>query len=278
MNARILRAIVVASVLLFSVFWQSIALGDHCPADRPYHRGGNACDSCDWKEVIEQYKTGELSTTRSSRLFDHEIRVSVLCDVNRPVDVDDVFTKLDETEMELLELFGRLLDRSQGVVTADDGETVTPKVLEVVVGICDYGDGVDDCVMWTLCAYEWGWNCGVASGQAWPNTPNDATHTAFVPQLPDGVYWWNDENIYKNLQHEFTHLLDFTYLRPTLDRRCSPVGLVDRRSCDICSSGAYWNDNLLLAARKQRSNHARCVHALDPTSRITMTACGCSRI
>ena len=176
----------------------------------------NACDSCDWREVLRQYNAGELSTTRSSRLLDHEIRVSVLCDANRPVDVDDVFQKIVETETEFVELFGILQDPRQGAVPNDEVDTT---ILEVVVGICDYGGGIDDCVMYTLCAEDWGWGgCGVSTGKALSNTPREAMHTAFVPQLPEGEYWWNDSNIYKNLQHEYTHLLDYTYIRVNTDR------------------------------------------------------------
>lgn len=190
------------------------AATDHCPAERPFHRGDNACDSCDWRELAEQYRAGKLSTTRESRLFDHQIRVSTFCDMDRPVDIEDVFMKLDAVEEEFSMLFGRSINRSDGL-----NREGRPLVLEVVVGICDYGDGVDDCSMYMLCsqALDLG-GCDPSTGQAYRNSPNEATHIAFVPYLPYGEFWWIWGNRYGNLQHEFTHLLDFSYVRVD-DRR-----------------------------------------------------------
>ena len=198
-----------------TALWAVPADADHCPDETPFHRG-DVCASCDWQEVVRQYQADELSTTRPSRLFDHEIRVSVFCDANRPVDIEDVFEKLAATEAEFDATFGRAIDPIDGINPGEgiDAEA-SPHVLEVVVGICDYdyGAGVDDCTMYMLCTEEWGWRCSPGSGQAFRNTPNDATHTAFVPYFPEGSFWWTEGNRYGNLQHEFTHLLDYTYLR-----------------------------------------------------------------
>ena len=178
----------------------------HCPDDRPYPRGSTACDSCDWRATLESYRGGDLSTVRESRLFEHQLQVSVFCDAGRPVDVEDVFAKLDAVEAEFDRLFGRTLDHGDG-----EGQ-----VLEVVVGICDVNEDVDDCAMHTLCRNEWGRRCAVNWGESHRNTPTG--HTAFVPWLAEGVFWWVDGNRYANLQHEFGHLMDFTYLRPDAQR------------------------------------------------------------
>ena len=173
----------------------------HCPDERPYPRGSTACDSCDWRTTLESYRTGDLSTIRESRLFDHQLQVSVFCDAGRPVDVEDVFAKLDAVEMEFDRLFGRTMD-------SGDGEG---HVLEVVVGICDMKGDIDDCAMFTLCSNEWGRRCAVTAGQTHRNTPTG--HTAFVPWLAEGNFWWIEGNRYANLQHEMAHLMDITYLK-----------------------------------------------------------------
>lgn len=183
----------------------SVDGNDHsCPDARPHPRGTDACDSCPWEETLEQYQAGELSTVRPSEIFDHSIRVSVVCDVGRPIDVDDVFEKITATER----TFQRMFDRS---IEPQDGDEV---MLEVITGICDYGNGVDDCVMYTVCREGGiGGGCAVSSGQAHANAGGVATHATFVPWLPEGTWWWAEGNRYANLQHEFAHLLDYTYLR-----------------------------------------------------------------
>lgn len=220
-NARGLRVNSFSSLLRISslaiaIALTSFAFADHCPADRPFHRGQTACDSCDWRTEVGAYVAGELSTTRESSLFHHQIKVSVVCDANRPVDVNDVFEKLERTETVFAEQFKNVIDYRDGI---DDDRI--PLILEIVVGICDYYDDIDDCVMYTICEQEWGWSgCGMSTGKAFRNTPNDSTRTAFVPFNEEGKYWWVEGNRYANLQHEFTHLLDYTYL--DVDWRSGP--------------------------------------------------------
>lgn len=134
---------------------------DHsCPTERPYPRGESACDSCEADDLLRRYRLGELSETRASAVFDHRIKVAVFCDANRAVDADDVFARVDGTDAEFLSLLGRSLNRSDG------RRSGRPLVLEVVVGICDTDDGVDDCAMNRLC-YSKGWRgCDVSTGIA----------------------------------------------------------------------------------------------------------------
>ena len=212
--------IVLCSALFISLSINPV-YADHCPADRPHHRGTDACDSCDAQEVRRQYDEGELSTTRESRLFDHEVRVSVYCDANRPIDVDDVFMKIDATEEKFYDLFRRVIDLEDGLVLSEDSEdpmneeSGTPKLLEVVIGICDYDEeaGLDDCAMYPLCTSKFGSSCNVVNGQAFRNSPGEATHITYVPYLPEGNYYWVEGNRYSNLLHEFTHLMDYAYFR-----------------------------------------------------------------
>ena len=204
-----------AMLLAFCSYY---ALADHsCPdEERPYPRGGSACDSCDWESELERYREGELSTTRASTVFDHDIRVTVFCDGGRPVDVDDVFSNLAAAETVFGELLGRAVDREDGVDRPDDPEEdAVPHALEIVIGICDVGDGVDDCAMYELCRSGIGDGCDPVSGQAFRDTvaANGSAHTAFVPWLPEEAFWWVEGNRYGNLQHEFAHLLDFQYIR-----------------------------------------------------------------
>lgn len=180
-----------------------------CPEARPYPRGTSACDSCPWEETLADYEAGELSTIRESDVFEHSIRVSVVCDVDRPVNIDDVYEKISETEQMFYEFL-------EPVIHIEDGNEV---MLEVITGICDYGGGIDDCVMYTVCREGGiGSGCDVSSGQAFANSGGVATHTTFVPFLPEGTFWWIEGNRYGNLQHEFTHLLDYTYLRVDAQR------------------------------------------------------------
>lgn len=184
-----------------------------CPDERPYPRGGDACDSCPWEETLAQYQAGELSETRESEVFGHQIRVSIVCDVNRPVDIEDVYTKIGEVERNFDELFGPAIIRKDSI--DEDGN---PKVLEVVTGICDYEDGVDDCVMYAVCESGPRLGCGVSSGQAFANASDTSTHITFVPYFREGRYWWVRGNRYGNLQHEYAHLLDYTFFRQHSER------------------------------------------------------------
>lgn len=192
-------------VLTLPVLSSSILGDTHtCPDDRPYPRGGSACDSCPWEQSVDQYLDGELSTLRESKVFDHTIRVSVVCDVGRPISVDDVFEKINETELVFKDLFGNSIKEN-------DGEGV---MLEILTGICDYYDDVDDCNLYEVCVRAGiGSGCDLSSGLAYANAGGIATHAAFAPYLPEGDWWWAPGNQYKNLQHEFAHLLDFTYMR-----------------------------------------------------------------
>lgn len=181
-------------------------LGDTrpCPDERPYPRGTTACDSCPWKETLASYQAGELSTLRDSEVFNHTIRVSVVCDVDRRVDVNDVFEKVTETELMFKDVFG-------DSITEDNGDDV---MLEVLTGICDYYDEIDDCNLYPVCREGGvGYGCDPHSGQSFADSGGVATHAAIVPWLPEGTYWWVRGNRYGNLQHEFTHLLDYTYMR-----------------------------------------------------------------
>ncbi len=197
-------------VLVITVLAPFSSSDDHsCPDDRPYPRGRSACDSCPWQETLDKYQAGELSTIRKSEVFDHSISVSVVCDENRTVDVDDVFEKLDETERLFYDIF-------KSAIGLDDGNDST---LEVITGICDVSGAVDDCVMYTVCQEtEIGSTCDVSSGLSFANSDGVATHTTYVPYLPEGAFWWIEGNRYGNLQHEFTHLLDYTYLRVDTQR------------------------------------------------------------
>ena len=195
---------------LVVVALQTLADNHSCPDDKPFPRGSDACDRCDWKDVLEKYEAGDLSVTRESEVFDHSIRVSVVCDKDRPVDVDDVFKKLTETEMKIASYFESAIDK-------DDGNE---KVLEIITGVCDYEPGVvDDCTMHMICKEAGiGSGCNTAYGIAYAYSDNDATHTAFSPILPENLWVWVPGNRYHNLQHEFSHLLDFTYFRVDVRR------------------------------------------------------------
>ncbi|MCY4095565.1 MAG: hypothetical protein OXG05_10635 [Gammaproteobacteria bacterium] len=200
----------IAVILLLLVSPYALADDDYCP-DGTYRRG-DTCDSCPWAETLARYRNGELSTTRKSQVFEHSIRVSVACDTNRPVDVDDVFEKLAVTERTFDEFLGFAIRRN-------DGEEF---ILEIITGICDYEEGgessaelTDDCNMYEICKYLGGGNCGLTTGRAFAYLANEFTHTAFVPFSREGVYWWVEGNRYGNLQHEFAHLLDYTYFRDT---------------------------------------------------------------
>lgn len=190
----------MSKIAIFLIF--SLPILAECPEDRPYPRGSGACDSCPWEQTVEDYKAGELSEIRDSQVFGHQIRVSIVCDTNRPIDVDDVFAKINDTER----MFSNHFD-----VSPEDGEGV---MLEVVTGICDQEESVDDCNMYEVCRSGGAWRgCDLASGLSYANTGGLADHITFVPFLPEGVYWWAEGNRYANLQHEYSHLLDFTYIR-----------------------------------------------------------------
>ena len=201
---------VIVSIAFLYLAHSTLADHQSCPDDRPYARGHNACDSCPWEETLKKYKAGELSTTRSSTVFRHNIRVSVVCDRNRPIDVDDVFEKIAEVEQFVFDLFDEIINIEDGI----------NNTLEVIAGICDYngglsGGGIDDCNMYEVCRLAGvGGGCNsLPTGKAFFNRGNNATHTAFIPWLPENEWWWSRENRYGNLQHEFTHLLDYTYFR-----------------------------------------------------------------
>lgn len=208
--------LVALACLLLALLASLPAFADEhsCPADRPYPRGKSACDSCDADNLTHQYSLGALSETRASAVFDHEIRVTVFCDANRPVDVEDVFAQLRRTEEEFMSLFGRSLDRADGLV--DDEQ---PRVQEVVVGICDMDDTVDDCAMYALCRDGLHLSgCALTAGSTWQGlrptrTREVAGHLSFVPWLPEDVSWWSEGNRYGNLHHEYAHVLDYTYTR-----------------------------------------------------------------
>ena len=200
----------VVTLALLPLLCTSVFADNHdvCP-EGTYPRG-NTCDSCPWEDTFEKYKNGELSITRNSEVFEHAIRVSVACDANRPIDVDDVFEKIEQTERVFRDVFGSAIQHG-------DGEGF---VLEIITGICDYEEGghlstdvTDDCNMYELCNQLGGNGCSVTSGQAFARLQGEHSHTAFVPYFKEGKYWWVEGNRYANLQHEFTHLLDFTYLR-----------------------------------------------------------------
>ncbi|MCY4096201.1 MAG: hypothetical protein OXG05_13865 [Gammaproteobacteria bacterium] len=199
------------AAILSALLCASTFAHDHsCPAERPYPRG-DTCDTCAWRDVLAQYQTGALSDTRESEVYGHRIRVSVACDTGRSVDVDDVFDKISETERFFDQIFGAVIESEDGI-HAD----TRPKVLEIITGICDYdeSEGLDDCVMYEICRTGGiGSNCDVSQGSAFHNAGGTATHTAFVPYLPEDTWWWSPGNRYGNLQHEFAHLLDYTYIR-----------------------------------------------------------------
>ena len=183
---------------------------DHsCPADRPYPRGSAGCDSCDAADLVDRYNRGELTETRASTVFDHKVSVTVFCDDNRPVNVEDVFAQISRAENEFMALLGRSIDRADGF--RDSGR---PRVQEVVVGICDtaWTWGGDDCAMHKLCVDEEWVGCDIGPGRAhrgddvWDNK-------AWIPWLPDGRSFWVEGNRYSNLHHEYAHMLDFTYVR-----------------------------------------------------------------
>lgn len=114
-----------------------------------------------------------------------------------------------------MSLVGRSVDREDGLT---EGE---PRTLNVVVGICDVGDGVDDCAMRELCVAEGWYGCDLGRGIAYRDALEG--HWLFTPWLPEGRVWWNDTNRYGSLHHEHTDLLDFTYTRP--ERRDGPDSL-----------------------------------------------------
>lgn len=181
-----------------------------CPDERPYQRGRDACDSCPAQLKLAHYKSGALSTTRTSALLNHKVRVSVVCDTKRTIDVDDVFKQIGATERVFVELFEPTIDPEDG----------NGRILEVITGICDYGNGVDDCVMYAVCTdIVAGGGCDVSSGQSFANADSAATHIAFIPWLPADDHWWVPSNRYGNLHHEFAHLLDYTYIRVDEQRK-----------------------------------------------------------
>ena len=189
----------------FLVLTATAILADNhsCQLDRPYPRGWDACDSCPWEETLAEYRAGNLSEVRKSKVFDHQIRVSVVCDRNRPVDVEDVYDKVEETERMFMDVFGDVVER-------EDGDGI---LLEVIVGICDYYDLVDDCNMYEVCNIGLDRpECNPAFGQTFANSGGLADHVAFVPYFEEGTFWWTDGNRYGNLQWGMAHLLDYTYI------------------------------------------------------------------
>ena len=48
-------------------------------------------------------------------MFDHEIRVTVFCDANRPVDTEDVFAELRATVEAFMCLLRRSVDTEDGL-------------------------------------------------------------------------------------------------------------------------------------------------------------------
>lgn len=179
----------------------------------------NADNSCDSAELIRQYDAGELSITRDSTLFQHKIRVTRFCDAGRPVDIEDLFAQIDATETKFHELFGRSISFGDGKDQDD-----VPLILEVLIGICEVDDGAVDCAIGDFCSVKLGWTsdriCQDFAGRSYNRPRNDntrephtAAHLAVVPWLAEGKPVWVKTNRYGNLHHEYTHLLDFTYIR-----------------------------------------------------------------
>lgn len=67
-------------VCLAVIAIETLADNQSCPGEKPFPRGSDACDRCDWKDVLEKYETGDLSVTRESEVFDHLLHVSVVYD------------------------------------------------------------------------------------------------------------------------------------------------------------------------------------------------------
>ena len=226
-------------ILLFGflALTTTILANNHsCPADRPYPRGNDACDSCPWKETIAEYQAGNLSEIRDSKVLNHQIRVSVVCDVNRSVDIEDVFDKVDETEWVFNGVFGDFVEH-------DDGDGV---LLEVIVGICDYYGLVDDCNMYEVCNTALDrLGCEPDLGQSFANMDGLVDHVAFIPYAEEGKYHYIEGNRWVNLHHEVAHLLDYTYIRRDNERRTDSdwwvEGMAQFVQWKILNDSLSWN-------------------------------------
>ena len=164
----------------------------------------NAENSCDSAELIRQYDAGELSTTRDSTLFDHQIRVTRFCDEGRPIDIEDVFAQIDATETTFHDLFGRSI-----ILTDGTDRNGSPLTLEVLVGICERDGDEVDCAIGDFCSVRLGWTsdriCQDFGGRSYPNArnavtnrPHSAAHLAVVPWLAEGESMWVVTNRYAN--------------------------------------------------------------------------------
>lgn len=206
MRAGIFISLTVAALLVAQVAHSD---SHACSAERPYPRGVSACDRCPWEETLAAYQSGSLSTVRKSKIFNHVLRVSVVCDVGRPVDIEDLYEKIHATERVFESVLGKTIRKEDGIGV----------VLEVISGVCDVDDEMDDCVAYTVCREGGvGYGCDVSSGQSFMHSGGVATHAAIVPYLPKDTWWWIPSNRYANLQHEFSHILDYTYFKNYRER------------------------------------------------------------
>lgn len=150
---------------------------------------------CDTDTELDRYRTGELSETRDSGLLGHTAKVTRFCAPD--ADLDAAFDWLALAETRFVDLFGHAVSSADGV----------DMVLHVVVGngeaLCeDYGlDGCDD-IGWGR-AYQ---ICRTSEDN--PEHPEGCVEAGvtFMDVDPDESGW------FRNIVHEYGHLLDYLYI------------------------------------------------------------------
>ena len=166
---------------------------------------------CDEETEMERYEAGELSETRDAETLPHRIKVTHFCADD--ADVDAAFDWLNRAEARFLELF-------ESSIAVTDG---TGKTLHVVVGdgnaLCrDYGfSGCGD--------IDWGraYQTCRTSEDVGPEPPEDCEESGvtFMDVDPDEAGW------FRNIVHEYAHLLDYTYMYKDFHYRTWGGGLTD---------------------------------------------------
>jgi len=150
---------------------------------------------CDETAELQRYADGELSETRSSNLLGHTVKVTKFC--AQDADLDSALDWLDRAETRFVDLFGHAVSSADGV----------GKTLHVVVGdgnaLCrDYGfSGCDD-IDWGR-AYQ---TCGTSGAAPEPADECTEAGVTFMDVDPDETGW------FRNIVHEYGHLLDYLYI------------------------------------------------------------------
>ena len=151
--------------------------------------------ACDEDAELQRYEDGELSETRESDLLGHTVKVTRFCAPD--ADMDAAFDWLDRAETRFVGLFGHAVSSADGV-----GRT-----LHIVVGegnaLCrDYGFGGCGDIDWGR-AYQ---TCRTSEEVAEPAEDCTEAGVTFMDVDPDESGW------FRNIVHEYGHLLDYLYI------------------------------------------------------------------